>query len=159
MPTCLSISLEVEVTCLINTILVWAQKKLIITTENCEWDVKCAKKSEEVLRCGAQGYRWHGCFTEKQQEMELMWCITIRNTPAPITSHSSSTNSPMTLSTSILLFLSVSLGLTSLHFMAVFFLYLLDKTMDNNPGIAQRRANESNQAVLSWWRSGSLIKP
>lgn len=53
----------------------------------------------------------------------------------------------------------VSLGLTSLHFMAVFFLYLLDRTMDNNPGIAQRPANESNQAVLSCWCSGSLIKP
>lgn len=84
-----------------------------------------------------------------------MWSIAIQKTSyyyKPLISNKLSRDS-------LYLHTPVSLGLTSLHFMAVFFLYLLDRTMDNNPGIAQRPANESNQAVLSCWCSGSLIKP
>lgn len=84
-----------------------------------------------------------------------MWSIAIQKTSyyyKPLISNKLSHGS-------LYLRTPVSLGLTSLHFMAVFFLYLLDRTMDNNPGIAQRPANESNQAVLSCWCSGSLIKP
>lgn len=88
-----------------------------------------------------------------------MWCIAIRNTCShykPLISNKLPRDS--LLPPHFHSYLSLR-GFTPLHFMTVFFLYLPDKTMDNNPGIAQRPANESNQAVLSWWRSGSLIKP
>lgn len=111
-------------------------------------DFKEALVLENVIRARAKGFRVCRCFPKMWQETEIMYentcCTHLQK---------------MTLSTSTFLFLLVSPSLNPPHFMPVVFLYLLDKTMDNNPGIAQRPANESNQAIWSWWRSGSLIKP